>query len=546
MAKRSSSSVSCVDSGAPPFGFSVDMRFETYSEVTNLMSIAAVKAETSLAKTCRALSITEKGKRWLDCALDPFKDLNMPTAGFPDSVVLPSVIETIHDSISVSVPASAGAGLWDCNVFLDQLYSSIPMFETNYLSGNSVAFTFGQGVTPYTRGGLQVRSGPAGSALGMTSSTGALAFKSDVIPEADVRIVGLGLEIHNTTAELQKQGALITYRIPDTPVANGTVVLAVDNGTTACISSSYKKLDLIEPPATAGEAIDMPGSLQWEAKDGAYVVAVLDQPENPPLEPETNFPLSFDATSGKFYAPALLTTGTAKLVTVASKPMPTAFSLSGVYLTGLSNSTTLQVNLTYYVEIFPTKNNVLRRVSQPSTTSDPNALKLYGQIVSALPTGVMVAENFLGGFISGVARIASGFVRYAPQIARVASGAVEVVNTMSDMINGSNSRTQSVGEAEVHDRVNSSPQNDRQIVVYQPQKAPQQPRGTELISVPKPSRGTLQTVTIKETPVSRSSANRSVQVNNGTILRKGEKGRKRQNQAIRNAIQGNAGNRWVG
>lgn len=510
------------------------------------MSTAAVKAETSLAKTCRALSITEKGKRWLDSALDPFKDLNMPTAGFPDSVVLPSVIETIHDSISVTVPASAGAGLWDCNIFLDQMYSSIPMYETTFNSTTSAAFSSGQGATPYTRGGLQVRSGVAGSALGMLSSTGSLAFKADVIPDADIRIVGLGLEIHNTTAELQKQGALITYRISDTPITNGTVNVAVDAGVTTCISSSYQKLDLIEPPATAGEAIDMPGSLQWEAKDGAYVVAILDTPENPPLEPETNFPVSFDATSGKHFGPNITQTGAARHMTVSSKPMPTSFSLSGVYLTGLSNATTLQVNLTYYVEIFPTKNNVLRRVSQPSTAADQQALKLYGQVVTSLPTGVMVAENFAGGFIAGIARIASSLVRYAPQVVRIASGAAEVVNTMSDMVNGSNSRTLSLGEDDVLDRGGANHQNDRQVVVYQPQRNPQQPRGTELISVPKPSRGVLQTVTIKETPVSRSSASRSVQMNNGVILRKGAKGRKRQNQAIRNAIQGNAGNRWVG
>jgi hypothetical protein len=248
-----------------------------------------------------------------------------------------------------------------------------------------------------------------------------------------------------------------------------------------------------------------------------------------------------DSVDGLYYCPNIATTGAANMKYISQKPIPIPFSLSGVYLTGLSNTTTLQVNLTYYVEIFPTKNNILRRVAQPSTAMDANALKLYGGIIASLPTGVMVAENFLGGFISGVARIASGIARYGPQIARGIGAGMEVINSVSDMVNGSQRKTESIRDEEY---VNTSP---LQIVSYKQAASPKRVvevkanSGKEMVVLPNSTRN--QIVTVQSVGKSQS---RSVTRNTGVVLTKGEKGRKRQNQAIRNAIQQNAGNRWVG
>jgi len=396
------------------------------------MASIAAKAEMSLSKTCKKLGITLEGKRWLDLALDPFKDLNMPTNGFPDAVEIPSVVETIHDSIVVTVPGSVAAGNnWDCNIFVDQLYSSLPVYVTSR-AFSSVYSATGQTLLG-SRGGVQVRKGPANSPLTQTQSADSISLKSDVLPNADVRLIGIGLEIHNTTQELKKQGAIICYRVPNSVSKTAIATLTKDNGTSGCQPTANPLLRLTEPPLTASQAIDFPQSRQWEAKDGAYIVPTLVEPTIPVLPPEKIFAEGDDGTS--IYAPQILSVGAASLMYMDTTNLVSPFSLSGCFLSGLSYETSLQVNLTYYVEIFPNKDNVLRRLAQPSPSTDTAALALYGQIIDRLPVGCEVSDNFLGAFMSGVARVAGMATRYLPQIGRVIGAGMEVANVVSSAMN---------------------------------------------------------------------------------------------------------------
>lgn len=402
------------------------------------MTEKAAKAERSLANTCQKLGITDAGKRWLDICLDPFKDLNMPTAGYPDAVTIPSVVQTIHDSYSLSVPVGVAAGgRWDANIFIDSLYNSVELVSTAYDTAQSFVSKVGQGANAYKRGGLVIRSAPSGTNLDITTTTFGASLKQDVLDEGDVRVIGLGLEIHNTTEELHKAGALITYRVPDAPLTQTLVTLLENANLVACTPLSCMAVPLVELPYTASAAIDLPGSLQWEAKDGAYIVPILSSPTLYPEVTETIPPLTTDGAAN--YFPKLSSGGAANLVyfTQDIRNLTHGFSTSGAYLTGLSYETSLQVNLTYYVEVFPRKDSVLRRSVQPATGLDARALDLYAHIVSHLPTGVEVNDNFLGAFISGIARIASGVSRYAPTIMRGISLAGELAGVVSGTSNTS-------------------------------------------------------------------------------------------------------------
>lgn len=406
------------------------------------MTEKAAKAERSLANTCSKLGITDAGKRWLDLCLDPFKDLNMPTAGYPDAVTVPSVVQTIHDSYSVSVPVGVAAGgRWDANIFIDSLYNSVELVSTNYDAAQSYVNRVGQPATSYKRGGLVIRSAPSGTNLDVTTTTFGASLKQDVLNEGDIRVIGLGLEIHNTTEELHKAGALITYRVPDAPLTQTLVNNLENANVVACIPLSVMAVPLVELPYTASAAIDLPGSLQWEAKDGAYIVPILSSPTLYPEIAEALPPLTTDGVAT--YYPKLTASGAANLITFTQdiRNITHGFSTSGVYLTGLSYETSLQVNLTYYVEVFPKKDSVLRRSVQPATGLDARALDLYAHIVSHLPTGVEVNDNFLGAFISGIARIASGVATYAPSIMRGIGLAGDLAGVVSGMANTSPSQS---------------------------------------------------------------------------------------------------------
>jgi hypothetical protein len=281
-----------------------------------------------------------------------------------------------------------------------------------------------------------VRSGPAGADLDITATTANLSLKNDVLNEGDVRVVGIGLEIHNTTSNILKGGALITYRVPDAPLVPtiGTNVLDA-SGSVTCTSTSNQCFGLAKVPETASQAIDLQGSIEWEAKDGAYIVPILSEPVNPPLsiQPMGMYEMQ-DGNDSHAYYPVITNVGTMALNNNFNLPIP--FSISGAYLTGLSNETTLQVNLVYYVEIFPYMTSTLRRVLQPATGLDSKALELYNHISTKLPTGVKVKENFLGGFISGVAKLASQALKWIPKIVGGISAGVQVYDTINSAMAG--------------------------------------------------------------------------------------------------------------
>lgn len=509
------------------------------------MTEKAAKAENSIKTTCAKLGLSENGKRWFDLAVDPFKDLQMPTAGFPDNVTIPSVVQTIHESLVITNPASVPAGNWDCNIFIDQLYNSVNLSQTTMTHGNSIAEQSSQIIGATNRGGLIVRSGSPGTPLDIRDTKFSLSLKQDVLSEGDVRVIAIGLEIHNTTAELQKQGSLICYRVPDAPVQNQVVTCVIDNGITACIPTGVDAVELLEVPYTASAAIDLPGSVQWEAKDGAYIVPVMSESENPPMTPRQLAVIADDTNAGQDYFSPMTVTGAAKIVTVDAQNFKIPFSVSGCYLSGLSHETTLQVNLTYYVEIFPTKDSVLRRSVQPATGLDAQALCLYNHVISKLPTGVEVSDNFLGAFISGVARIAGTIARVVPSVVRTVGSVGNAVSAIGNAMNFGMD-AQSIGSSiPVSTEVVTRPTHQRRrevpVIVEQSIVPYNPPKNVAVVSeqVRRSDRGN-----IVETRVIAPTRN-SVSTNNGTRKQKTRIAQKKQNAAIRNASQGYAGNRWI-
>lgn len=504
------------------------------------MAATAAKAEISLAKTCKKLGITEEGKRWLDLCLDPFKDMNMPTAGLPDTIELPSVVETIHDTVNISVPSSAGAGLWDCNIFLDQLYSAVDVYSTNAFNSEHILARVGQTLTG-TRGGVQIRSGPAGTALSQNFSAAPLNLKPDVFAGADIRLIGIGLEVHNTTAEINKQGSVVAWRSPEADEEPALVTLINDNtGTTPCVSTTVLSCFLADPPATAGEAIDLPGSLQWEAKDGVYIVPVMTQPTVLPDSHRPFMPVGSDTTTALIYTPQILAGGVANVQYSTARNLKLPFGMAGCFFTGLSNSTTLQLNLTYYVEVFPNKLNVLRRIAQPSPPNDAMALQLYGKIQESLPVACQVSDNFIGAFIAGVARVASTVVRALPAVGRALGAGSQLISAL----NGDGF----MNHNEVN-RVIAQPSQQSALVISQPTR-----RIVQAPEIVYPQATNNKQIVVYQKPPQRQEVlyvQESVSQNTGVTQQATRKAKKRKRKAINTAIDQaiesgiRDGNRWI-
>jgi len=87
------------------------------------------------------------------------------------------------------------------------------------------------------------------------------------------------------------------------------------------------------------------------------------------------------------------------------------FNHSGAYFTGLSNSTTLQLNATYYIERFPTQqDSALVVLARNSCHGDHIALDLYSEIIKEMPVGVPQRMNGLGEWFADAVSTATDFI----------------------------------------------------------------------------------------------------------------------------------------
>jgi hypothetical protein len=415
----------------------------------------AARAEQKIKAHCNRLGITDGGRQWLDVALDPFKDITQRPIGYPDAITSPSVVQAVHDSITIAAPSGV-VGNWDANIFLDTLWRQDAIRATTK-SNNNMFDSTGQSLTGYPRGGLVVRSAASGTSLVTSTTQPGIPYVIDVFDnDTSARIIAIGLEVHNTTAELHKQGSVTTYRVFDEP--HISPVIAWSGAAAATNNHVAEGYELIEPPLTNGQALDLPGSLQWDAAKGVYVVPRFMESVNEPQDLRLLIPFADENSTGVTYTHPITKTGVNNIwLSTGSNNAHIPFSLAGAFFTGLSVETTLVCNLTYYIEQFPSIDSALRRVAGPSCVEDFAALELYTKVSRYMPTGVEVNDNFLGAFVAGIARVVSMVAPYVPRIINAISGAVEVVDTIQ--------RTAG------NDRQLTQPQREsKAIVPYKPQQ----------------------------------------------------------------------------
>ena len=399
----------------------------------------AVQAEKSIDTSCKRAGVTEEGKRWLDFALDPFKDLVRAPAGYPDKDLNPSVSEIVKQTVTITKPASVASGNWDCNIFLDQVAFSRTVYQTAIGTTPNTYLRSGQAATGYNRGGLVVRSGPPGTSLGVATTQNASCLGVDpaLYSNESCRVIAIGIEIHDTSNALYKQGSLVTYRV-DRPVAQSTTfTLMEDNGATACVPSSSSGPVLVEPPLTMASALDLIGSRQWETKEGAYVVPVMCDDQNPALAALRGIPSYPRMMEGStWYVPRMATTGVAKAITFENAltewNVSWPWSMSGIFVAGMHESGELTINFNYIIERFPNTSSTIRRLCYPSPSYDEAALSIYGRVAPTLPTGVPVAENGFADWIKGISSsIANVASRIPHPISQAIGGAALAVHNLT-------------------------------------------------------------------------------------------------------------------
>jgi hypothetical protein len=179
------------------------------------------------------------------------------------------------------------------------------------------------------------------------------------------------------------------------------------------------------------------GSRQWKAKDGCYCVSTLNSTQNAAGDNTTTPILHVSALDTGasalgvqwiYVRPTALPASGFQGITIpqpiisptdsfTTAMLPTggvemqAFNHAGAIFSGLSNSTTLQLNAIYYIERFPTQQDSdLVVLARNSCHGDSVALDLYSEIVKEMPVGVPQRMNGMGEWFADAVSAAADFV----------------------------------------------------------------------------------------------------------------------------------------
>jgi len=403
-------------------------RKEEMSTVGNKVS----RGEKILSRMASDGLISLQGKDWLVCAVDPFHDHQLKElAGWPDVQCGASVVSCVKSSISLAKPPTAPAGPWTCHIV-----------QWNWMSGTKVVFGFSTGnyfacnrngnvltsnlLAPGFNakvGGLQAYYVPAGLPLDITLGNGTL-----IIGEIDLdalysngvtRLIGTGFEVHNTTAQINLQGAVTSWRQMSNENEKTNWVLT---GTTEVpMSTTIWDGPLVRyPPALQSEALLLSGTRQWEAKDGVYAVAAFHNIENPAVLISPSAPViasrgAVDSEGTMAITPVYVPFPNGKVAPTDRRSVPgfrvMNFHTFGAIFSGLSDETTLILNQNAFIEKFPAVDDLeVLPLATPSAEYDPDVLDLYSRIVSDLPVAVPVRENGLGDWFFDAATTAAKYL----------------------------------------------------------------------------------------------------------------------------------------
>lgn len=370
-----------------------------------------------IQKLIRNKRLTPNGAKWLVQNLDPFHDTELTCVGYPDldgskSLTICEVLQT-----TITNPSNVTSGTWDCHIFSLPDARTAPML-TYYNPVANSPMTVASTAGAFGVGFVNVVSGPTGSQLIATSGTTGVnntaqtsQFATLNVPDTwlvgNSRVVGYGIEITDSSAEMNLQGMVNVYRQPQsltltTPLYNASS----GNVSYPPVLTYQSRL----PPLTLNEVLNLPGVKPWKAKDGAYLIGVQNNVSNPfstVLIAGRKYSTMTGSQSETGFMQSLLASyvdsGTPPTYTQMAQCKPIPFDTAGAYFSGLAIGNTLTISVRVILERTPTSDETtLAQLAHNSPGYDPIAFQIYARAVSRLPCGVPVGENPLGEWFDKV------------------------------------------------------------------------------------------------------------------------------------------------
>lgn len=398
------------------------------------MSLQRVsRAERFLENAVSFGQLTPSGRDFLIAAIDPFHDTQLKELqGWPDLETSSSVVRLIKQTLSIKAPPSVGTGDWDLYLDLWPWMNNTLFWNSAYGTGTRVnnninVDTNGPNVA---LGGLTAFAVPAGTTVDYADPN--LRIDSLTLPDTYTRgpnrVVGVGFEAVNTTAAIYRQGQAMVYRQSNPAKVGQHISLRYGAPPAAALADETANFYPC-PPQNAAQTMLIPGTRQWAAEEGCYVVGTFVGQDNPPTTVNYNQVAVFAKSSGA--DSAIGATSNPVTLPVNSDPvlyaLPVSYTAAGVVSSqpimqvpihtagarflGLSPTSSFSITLNVYVETFPTvaESDILV-LATPSAQYDPVALEIFSHALSKLPVGVMVCENNMGDFFSDAIATATQYL----------------------------------------------------------------------------------------------------------------------------------------
>lgn len=382
-----------------------------------------------------ASHLSKDGADWLVSALDPFHDFERSIEGAPDMLSSKSFTRRYNQTLTVSALA-------------EDDYISIDYFGGHGVKNNYEAWGPDAYPDEITSSGWEVypihilrtpavTGAPSLGMLAGTASTlgGFVTTQSPTIPS---RIISMGLEVVDVTPSLYKKGVIQCSHVNGAVqhlTMNGTITDMV-LGSTAMRYAAFAKPSL---PINSTQMAALPGSYIGKLSDGIYTQARLGEVQSPTQSDvyQNNGALSGSflqhqvlgyadevAPRSELYQPTFNTGDQVKATNfyIRHCTADSGFQPFRILISGVAESTTLQVTVRITVEYFPTPTHPFEcGIATLSPAYDPYAFLAYHAIISQIPYGVPVSMNAKGDFwrmVWAAATKAGAFLRqHAPMIA---------------------------------------------------------------------------------------------------------------------------------
>ncbi len=363
-----------------------------------------------LVQNCGA---SDEGARFVRQSVDPFHDVDLDVVGMPDATSGRSLLYSVTQNLGVTTPGAAGSGKWDCHIAFTprinhRALEACPVTQTAGYNEQCDLFT-GKGPTTMPANSLvTVCSTLAGGSTFFGESNESYSSLGigdylDNASNAAFRVVGAAFEITNTTESLYKSGAITAYKCD---LSRDSISAEFVSGANNCGAASNECHIIHGPPTSEPDAKLMNG-VTWAAADGALIPCVMERDNQPqkhnPRLVLTQVEYAGDTrwwTQEDLADRIMKSTGTANTLPIARKEPDTVipYMLSGAYLTGLSEQTSLTVTMRCFIEVFPLPGNALVPLAHPSPPLDDRAVQCLSEIMAKMLPGYQVHDNAAGDY----------------------------------------------------------------------------------------------------------------------------------------------------